>query len=138
MTIYTFLSNPVPTIAYCAIHQAAPHVTEDDYVKTMRELHQRILHESLAIQEGYRQTVEEVVSRVVQAVRGSLAEFIQSPMRSDEEEVRRRIEEAFQRVTQQLNGNSRLGLIRSVEGKVAFPISTNPNEKKLMQHGRIY
>jgi hypothetical protein len=138
MTVYTYLSNPVPTIAYCAIHQAASHVTEDDYVKTMKELHQRILHESVAIQEGYRRTLEEIISREGQAVRGSLTEFIQTPLRSDEEEVRGRIGESLRRVTEQLDGSGRLGLIRSLEGKLTFPASRTPHERKILQHGKEY
>jgi len=138
MTLYDFLSTPLPTIAYCALHQSLPSIEENEYVATMRELHKRIFDESETLHEGYAQSLSSAVARETQTLQSSLREFLHTPIRSDEEEVRGRIGESLDRFKEQLTGSWRQGLLRSREGKISFPSSKHLRVKQLLHNGKEY
>jgi hypothetical protein len=138
MSVYTFLSMPVPTIAYCALHQAAPDVTRDDYVGTMREFHDRLRHESAKLSSAYGRYVEELVGKELHTLRTSITEFLQTPLRLDEGEVQKRVQESFGRLGETLGEHQMPPLIRSVEGEVIDYSSKDPMEKRLLTTGRSY
>lgn len=138
MSIYRFLSMPVPTIAYCALHQAAPGVSRDEYVETMREFHERIHRESSALLARYDNFLGETVDRELHTLRASITEFLQTPLRPDEDEVRRRIQESLGRMSDHLAGGVRPGLIRSAEGEILDHASGDGIENMILLAGLEY
>ena len=138
MSIYSFLSTPLPTIAYCAMHQALPTVPVAEYMKTMKELHERIAYESDTINAEYTKSLRETTMRGVQAIHGSLSSFLQMPISSDDKDIRRILEEELGKFGDSVVGNTGYGLKYSVEGKV-FHVSTKKTlEKKLLSAGKTY
>jgi hypothetical protein len=138
MSVYSFLLTPVPTIAYCVLHQAHSNLPEEQYIETMREFHARIRQESTSIQEGYQRFLEETASRELQSIRSSLSEFLHTPLRPDEEEVDRRIRESLDRVSQSLLDATVPGLFESIEGKIGFPQLKQGAEMRVFHNGREY
>ena len=138
MSIYTLLSTPLPTIAYCAIHQSLPDVPMAEYTKTMKELHERIAHESKGINARSVKAFREGVLKQVQAIHGGLSSFLQTPISSDDKEVRRILEEELVKFADSLIDNKMYGMMYSVEGKLFHASTKNAMEKKLLSAGRTY
>jgi hypothetical protein len=138
MSIYSFLSSPAPTIAYCAMHQALPAVPEDEYVKTMKELHERIALESEAINAEYTKHLTDTVTHEVETIHGSLSTFLHTPISSDDDDVRRILAEALGKFKEMLVERSLFGLQSSIEGRVFFAPTKKAMEKKLLQAGKTY
>lgn len=138
MSIYTLLSTPLPTIAYCAMHQALPTVPVAEYIKTMKELHERIAYESEAINAEYTKSFRETMLREVQAIHGSLSSFLQMPISSDDKDIRRILEEELGKFGDALADNKGYGLKYSVEGKVFYASTKKAVEKKLLSAGKAY
>ncbi len=138
MSIYTLLSTPLPTIAYCAMHQALPTVPLAEYMKTMKELHERIAYESEAINAEYTKSLRETLLREVQAIHGSLSSFLQTPISSDDKEVRHILEEEIGKFGDAVVDNKGYGLKYSVEGKVFHASTKKALEKKLLSAGKAY
>ena len=135
MSVYNFLSTPVPTIAYCAMHQALPQVPTDEYMKTMRELHARISAETEAINAGYASFLRETLGRESESLHGSLSQFLQTPISSDDSDVRQILKETLERLKDELIGRNSLGLQHSVEGKLIFTTSKNDWKKTCCKAG---
>ncbi|HET6273467.1 MAG TPA: hypothetical protein VFG32_10830 [Bacteroidota bacterium] len=138
MSIYQHLSMPIPTIAYCAIHQALPEVPKDEYLKTMKELHARIAAETESINTGYKKFIAEAITRETTMLKGTLSQFLQTPFKSDTEEIRRILGESFEKFKDQLLDGRGFGLSQSVEGRVFFSPSRKAVERKLLQNGKAY
>ncbi|MCZ6776590.1 MAG: hypothetical protein O7D34_09050 [Ignavibacteria bacterium] len=136
MSVYNFLSTPVPTIAYCAMHQALPQVPTNEYMKTMRELHARISAETEAINAGYASFLRETVGRESESLHGSLSQFLQTPISSDNAEVQRTLRESLERLRDELIVHGGLGLKYSVEGKFVFAPLKKTLERKLLLNGK--
>ncbi|MFN0157033.1 MAG: hypothetical protein ACKVRP_03050 [Bacteroidota bacterium] len=136
MGLYSHLSTPIPTIAYCAIHQALPSVPKDEYIKTMKELHRRIAEEAAAIESGYEKAMRETIQRQSQMVRNSLSPFLQTPLHGDKDEVTAIIGDSLDKIKGQLLEGTTPGLSYSYEGRIFFPTSRRSMEKKLLKHGK--
>lgn len=138
MSVYKLLSTPVPTIAYCAMHQALPGVPAVEYEKTMREFHDRVAEETGIITASYGKYVRESVSRQSQLIRVALSQFLQTPISTDDEHVQEVLDESLEKFRESQADGSGFGLKQSVEGKFFFPPSKKAREKRLLQNGRAY
>lgn len=138
MGLYDFLSSSVPVIAYCATHQSSRSVAEEEYVKTMNELHVRVRSESASIATGYEKAILEARSREVESMRGALSQFLQTPLQSDEAELRRIMADSLERITRQVNDGGVPGLRMSVEGRLYFPALRKATERRLLAQGKSY
>jgi hypothetical protein len=138
MSIYTLVDTPVPTIAYCALHQARPEISRDEYIKTMKELHQRIIQESGNIKAAYSKHLADTLARESQSLQNTLSHFLQTPISSDNDDVERILVESFERFKDQILDGSSVGLQGSLESRVFFASSKKALEKKLLNHGKSY
>lgn len=138
MSLYSLLDTPIPTIAYCALHQMRPGVARDEYLKTMKELHERIAQESREINAAYAKHLADTLSRESQSLQNALSHFLHTPISSDNEEVQRMLVESFERFKTQIHSHVPVGLERSVESRVYLVSSKKPLEKKLLKNGRTY
>jgi len=138
MSLYDFLEIPVPTIAYCVFHQAHPDVPEDQYLKTMQDLHQALAAVSGEISSGYAKSLTDLIARESQILQNGLAHFLQTPISSDNDEVRGTLAETFGRFTGQLLPATVWGAYASSEGRVFFVSSKKSTEKKLLRNGKTY
>ena len=138
MSLYTLIESPVPTIAYCALHQARPDIAREEYMKTMKELHQRIGKETRAINSAFEKFLSDTIAKESQSLRNTLAQFLQTPISSDSQDVQSILVESFERLKGQVLGGSAIGLAESLESKVFFVSSKKALEKKLLKNGREY
>ncbi len=138
MSIYTYLSTPLPTIAYAILHQAGPAVSPEAYAETMKELHQRIAAETAEVNAGFKKALQEITVRETQMLRGSLSQFLETPIRSDNAEVQKIFLDAFQKFGGLITVTDDYGVIRSSEGKLSLPASRQAVQKKLGVGGKAY
>lgn len=138
MSLQNVLDTPVPTIAYCALHQRLPEITRDEYQKTMRELHQRIRHETAGIAAAFKQHVSETIDKESENLRNTLSHFLHTPISSDNEDVRRILVESFERFKDQMLDEAPIGLVDSHETRVFVVSSKKSIEKRLLKSGKSY
>jgi hypothetical protein len=136
MSIYQFLESEIPTIAYCVLHQARGDVPREEYVATMKELHERIRLESNEMVNGYQRHVSDALAREVLGLQHLLSHFLQMPIQSDAGEVQQLLTEAFERHQKHLLGPVYTGIQGSSEGRFFFVPSKMAIEKKVLKNGR--
>jgi hypothetical protein len=138
MSLYASLARPVPTIAYSALHESLPEVPREDYSATMREFHERLRSESRKLSDRYARFLEDARRREFDLLRGSLGEFLHSPLRNDEQEIHNRIGDSLSRFLAGLAECQSHGLASSTEGEVFFSLPEGFLTKKVGMAGREY
>ncbi len=138
MKTYPLLNVPVPTISYCILHQSKKERAGDEYVNTMRALHERVQKESDEMKSACAKGVREIITREAQQVSGLLAQFLTTPIQSDRAEVRRIIAEGVEQSLNQAGLIGEVGVAWSSEGKTSFPPLKKAFERKLQQNGKAY
>jgi hypothetical protein len=118
MSIDALLGIPVPRVAYVLLHQPASGTPRADYEAVMREMHLRLVEESAALVARRAKLLREVSAREAQMLRGTLTSFIQTPIQSDDEDVRKIFVEYFDRCVDQAAGPGAGGVIASSEGMI--------------------
>jgi hypothetical protein len=116
MSIYALLGIPVPRIAYVLLHQPAAGTPRAGYEAVMREMHFRLAEESTALIARRGKLLRDVSARESQMLRGTLSSFIQTPIRSDDEDVRKIFVEYFDKIIDQVAERGAEGVTASSEG----------------------
>ena len=127
-----------PLIAYCALHQSNAQSTRDEYVATMLEFHNRIHDESILLVRQQLQSVEEAQNRELNRLRNSLAQFLQTPLRADTEEIQKAIRDSFTRIREMSFKRELPGITHSIEGEVVPLAHGQPPVRKLSLNGSRY
>ncbi len=138
MRTYPILNTPVPTISYCILHQPKKERSGEEYVNTMRALHERVQKESGEMKSAHSKGVREAITRESQLVSGLLSQFLTTPIQSDRAEVQRIIAEGLEQSLEQVGTIGEIGVSWSSEGKTCFPPLKKALERKLQQNGRGY
>jgi hypothetical protein len=121
MSIYALLGIPVPRVAYVLLHQPASGTPRVGYETVMREMHFRLREESAALVARRGKLIRDVSARDSQMLRGTLSEFIQTPIRSDDEDVRKIFVEYFEKIVDQVAEQGAEGVLASSEGAFVTP-----------------
>lgn len=138
MKSYPVLNIPVPSIAYCILHQPKKDRSGDEYVKTMQGLHERVHRESSSLKEGYIRGVREAIAREGQSISGLLSQFLTTPIQSDRAEVKRIITEGLTNTLERSGLMGDVGVAWSSEARTCFPPFKKALERKLQQNGKGY
>ncbi len=138
MSIYRTLNFDRPVIQYSIIHQSGRDVLLRDYTKNMLEMHRSVQQESRSITTQWEQAMRDASERSVQAIRGSLMQFLTTPLQSDAEEIRGLVREQFRSVVSAVLPFGTLGPMNSTEGRFHVdPLKTGPL-KQVTSGGRKY
>ena len=129
MSVYNSAGIPVPVISYAILHQAGAGVPRDRYEQTMLEMHARVAAESAAVVALHARSVADVTARHSQMLRGTLAQFLETPIRSDNQELQKIFLESFEKYLDQLAEHAPVGVIGSWEGAVKEPGSAAATKK---------
>ena len=138
MSIYSTAGFPVPLISYSILHQAAPGVLDEEYRKTMSEMHARVAAESAALAALDGRAVADLTARQSQMLRGALSDFLQTPVSSDNQEVQKIFQESFEKYRDQLSAGAVPGTTGSWEGALSDPRSPSASVKTLLASGKKY
>lgn len=119
---------------YSILHQPRKDVLEQSYIQTMAELHQAIWAESLATTARWGIDQQELLQRSVETARGSLTQFLTTPLQGDFAEIYRILADGFLRLAGS-NPNSQ-GVFESSEGRIDGTVQSQNHLKGLLGQGR--
>ncbi len=135
MNLYETFQFPAPIISYCVLHQARKDVKREEYDQTMRHLHERIREQSEKLAWKVQTAHDETIAKTVELVSSRLRPYLQTPIKTDEEEIRRVIGEGLG----QLSGSGlHIGSKWSAEGMFISPSSDHATIKRMAKDGREY
>lgn len=149
MNVYEAFKFPVPVISYCVLHQARKNVEKEDYLRTTRQLHERVREESEKLAWTFRREHNEAFARTVELISSRLRPFLQTPIKTDEEEVRKVIREGLEQLSPDPVGGLdrriagglgglQIGSTWSAEGMFVPVSSDHAMIKRMAKEGREY
>jgi hypothetical protein len=138
MSLYSLLGTAPPVLSYCIMHQPASAKGVDEYVATIREMDEAVRQESAALTALFEKGRKEAIARESQVLRGSLTEFLSTPMRSDNASILRIFTDAFERFDNVVAGLTPIGVTGTSEGRIIAPKMQKPLEKRLRSSGKSY
>jgi hypothetical protein len=123
MSIFSDLGIPSRTISYCVVHQTgAAGDTADSqkgpgeflgkvkYDEALKASLQATLGESAAIRDAFQTSLAEARIKSSQVAKGSLNQYLSTPIKSDNEDVHRIIKEALEKYSDQLLPTANIGI----------------------------
>jgi hypothetical protein len=134
MSVYK--AFPLPVVTYSILHRPMPGIPRQEYEGTIVEMHRHVEEESARFSEQHAKSLSELSGRQAQILRGSLSQFLETPIRSDDAEVQRIFREAFDEHRAQVSDGGPYGAIVSWAGFAAPPAAGPAWLKKLEANGR--
>jgi hypothetical protein len=134
MSVYT--AFPLPVVTYSILHRPMSGIPRQEYEATIVEMHRRVEEESARFSEQHAKSLAELSGRQAQNLRGSLSEFLETPIRSDDAEVQRIFREAFDEHRGLVSEGGPNGAIISWAGFAVPPAGGPAWLKKLEANGR--
>ncbi len=138
MSLYGLLGTAPPRVTYCILHQASSPKGGEDYVATIRQMHDAVRQESAILTAALEKGKREAIARESQVLRGSLTEFLSTPMRSDNASVLNIFTEAFERFERVVAGLAPVGVTGSSDGRVVPLPAPKPPGRRLIASGKTY
>ncbi|HUI11607.1 MAG TPA: hypothetical protein VL221_14835 [Bacteroidota bacterium] len=136
MNIYS--AFPLPFVSYGLIHRPKNGVPRERYEETILEMHRRVEEESALFTAGQEKSVDAVTARQAQILRGSLSQFLATPIRSDDAEVQKIFLEVFNELLAQAAVGGQCGAVASWAGRSVTSGEAQGLLKKLESNGRRY
>jgi len=134
MSVYA--AFPLPLVAYSILHRPKPGIPREEYEGKMVEMHRAVEEESVIFSGERARLLAELSGRQAQMLRGALSQFLETPIRSDDAEVRRIFQEAFDEHRGQVSEPGPYGAVVSWAG-LALPPADGPAwQKNLESRGR--
>ncbi len=132
----------MPVITYSILHQARKDVRREEYVRSVRQLHERVRDESEKIAHVLQLQNGEAFTKSVELIKSQLRPFLHTPIKSDEDDVRRVISEGLEQLSGFGLRGIQIGSKWSAEGAFV-PISSNSKLrlgklKRMVKGGRQY
>jgi len=127
---------PLPVVTYSILHRPLPGIARAQYEGTIREMHRGVEDESALFNEQQVKLFAGLSARQAQILRGTLSQFIETPIRSDNAEVQKIFQEAFDEHRAQISEEGPYGAIVSWAGSAVSVASGPAWLKKLEANGR--
>ena len=134
MSVYA--AFPLPVVTYSILHGPVHGIPREQYEGTIMEMHRRVEEESVLFGEERAKSAAELSGRQAQILRGTLSQFLETPIRSDDAEIRKIFREAFDEHCGQVCEGGPYGAIVSWAGSAAPPAAGPAWLKKLEVNGR--
>ena len=138
MDVYRALNADVPQLLFTVLHQAGPMVSDDDFTRTVTDLHMDMRKQAQAmgeelhrwLEQQYRQQAEETVQKLQR-----LAMLTEN---ADRGEVQRVLERDYSRLARRVGTESLLGMQGSGEEVFAEEAPAEPDLAQHFADGREY
>ncbi len=138
MSLYALTSTPVRTIALSIFHQPAASSDREEYLAWLSEVRAQVHAEAGSMRTALQKSMRESATRQTLILRGLLSQFLQTPISSDDQEVRRLINESLEKFKAEILGDMAVGIRYVDEGRLVFPSLKRARDRKLLQNGRAY
>ena len=136
MNIYS--AFPLPLVAYSILHRPRSGVPRERYEETLLEMHRRVEEESSLFTAEQEKAVGAISARQAQILRGSLSQFLETPIRSDDAEVQKIFLEVFRELLAQAAEGGPCGAVAGWAGRTVSGPGAQGILKKLESNGRRY
>ncbi|MDE3057124.1 MAG: hypothetical protein KGJ59_04110 [Bacteroidota bacterium] len=127
-------------LAYSITQQIKQSLVDKNYLNGMKDSFALLRKTSDMLTADLAKSYLETLQKYSQLTRGSLNQFLSTPIKSDEEEVRRIIKENFERFGEQHFDMVNTGVQRSWQSRLitepALFVSRDKNVKKLFGNGK--
>ena len=110
MSIFSELGIPTTIISYTALEQITPAVNPEEFRSAQRVLFETIRNEAGLLRDAYQASLLETRMKFAQVAKGSLNQFLSTPIKSDNEDVQRIIKEAFEKYTEHIIPSRGVGI----------------------------
>jgi hypothetical protein len=141
MSIYSLLGIAPPVAAYSTFQQVS--IPVEEYTPLALDWHSKIANEAKTVLAEVEKNQADALQKFSQTVKGSLNQFLSTPINSDDEEVRRILAEGFEKFSEQIFAGTRKSSVASWESQVLSESAIfqnqskpSPNIKKLLTGGK--
>lgn len=131
-----YAAFPLPIVTYSILHRPSPGTPREQYEGTIVEMHRAVEQESALFTEEQSKLLAGLSGRQAQILRGALTQFLETPIRSDDAEVQRIFQEAFDEHSSQVSETGPYGAIASWAGSATAIPAAPAWLKKLEANGR--
>lgn len=136
----TFAQRPSesPVVGYVILHQSRSGLLAPEYAATMEVLHKQINERAKEFALEREQLLRESIGHEVQLLFGSLSEFLETPIQTDRDAIRRLIQETLQRISVQAGEDAAKNLRHSLETRVKLELAKAGSVRVLQTAGKTY
>jgi hypothetical protein len=138
MSVYSTLNLAVPVISYSIIHRARKKEHRGTYERTIAKMHAKVEEESAVADANYIRALEDHEKRDVQMLRGELSHFLETPIRSDNAELEKILNDTFAKNREYFTTGVSLGAFASTEGILRVKQSRDSLVRTLTGKGARY
>ena len=110
MSIFRELGIPSGLVSYCVMQQLDPASDIGEFRNQLGDAFHKTLTGDAALREAYAAALGEARNKAAQVARGSLNQFLSTPIKSDNEDVQRIIKDALERYSEQILPSQTIGI----------------------------
>jgi hypothetical protein len=110
MNLHTELGIPAKLISYGVLQQIRSATNVDEFRKSLQESLGRVRDEATSLRRAFQTSLLDSRMRFAQVAKGSLNQYLSTPIKSDNEEVERIIKEAFEKYSEQILPTQNIGI----------------------------
>jgi hypothetical protein len=138
MDVYRALNTDVPHLLFTVLHQAAPKVSDEEFIRTVAALHTDIGIQMQEMSERVHLWLTRQYSQQADETLQNLQRLSFLSQEIDEGEVRQILEKNFSRLGSRIGSESMLGMEGSAEETFCEPLISDPDLAKRVADGREY
>jgi len=110
MGIHSDLGFPAKLISYSVLDQIPPSANPEEFRASLRGSVGKIREDAALLREAFQASLLETRMKFAQVAKGSLNQFLSTPIKSDNEDVQRIIKDAFEKYSEQIMPTPRVGI----------------------------
>ncbi len=127
-------------ITYSITQQIKQSLVDNEYLNALKESFALLRKASDALTDEAKKSQAEVLFKSSQVARGSLNQFLSTPIKSDDEEIRRIIRDSMERYAELFSDMRNIGILHSWQAQlITGPLllsNSDKNVKRLLNNGK--
>lgn len=118
MSIHAELGIPMGLNSYCVLDQIPSSVNPEEFRSSQRASLGKIRDDASILRDAFQASLIETRMKFAQVAKGSLNQYLSTPIKSDNEDVQRIIKDAFEKYSEQIMPISTVGIERAWSSQV--------------------
>lgn len=138
MSIYKIISTEPQLICCSCMHQAGEGIPKDQFIKDLKSLHIQLERETEKFLKALERNQQKVLDKNTEMLMTILSEYLQTPLPSDQADIRNIVREALQKNINQLGLDLKYGIEMSYSSVVTYSETAYALLKRLEKSGSEY
>lgn len=138
MSIYKALSLEPKMLCCSCFYQVGEFESNEGYIKTLKTLLQHLDKETEKLEKNISRFNDKFLNKNTEMLMTILGEYLQTPLRKDEEEIRKTLKENLEKLIDEFSLNVRLGIEMSYISEVIIVPTQYALLKRLEKAGIDY